>query len=80
MRIVFFIELCFYFFWAFDSENIIQWFLYALLMWTSAYYLHKYNWEKRKSYRVAIALYSLFIFLVVSCCRFVSFVGNNITL
>lgn len=80
MRFIFFLELCFYFFWAINSENLVEWFLYALLMWISAYYLHKFNWEKRKNYRLAIVLYNLFIFLIISCCRFVSFVGDNIAL
>jgi hypothetical protein len=80
MRLVFAIQLYFYFVWALESKDIVEWFLYALLMWTSTYYLHKYNWEKRKSYRMAIALYSLIIYCFIFCCRLLSFVGNDITL
>jgi hypothetical protein len=80
MRLVFAIQLYFYFVWAYCSENIIEWSLYALLMWTSTYYLHKYNWEKRKSYRMAIALYSVFIYCFIFLCRLISLVGNNVTL
>ena len=80
MRIIFGIQLYFYFIWASESENLVQWFLYALLMWVAAYYLHLYNWEKRKSYRNAIALYSLVIYCFIFCCRLISLVGNNITL
>ena len=80
MRIIFAIQLYFYFMWAIGSENITQWFLYALLMWVCAYYLHQFNWEKRKSYRMAIALYSVIIYGFIFCCRLFSLVGNNITL
>jgi hypothetical protein len=80
MRLVFAIQLYFYFVWAYCSENIIEWSLYALLMWTSTYYLHKYNWEKRKSYRMAIALYSTLIYCFIFSCRLFSLVGSNITL
>ena len=37
MRLIFAIQLYFYFVWAMGSENITEWFLYALLMWISAY-------------------------------------------
>jgi len=80
MRLVFAIQLYFYFVWALGSKDIVEWFLYALLMWTSAYYLHRYNWEKRKSYRMAIALYSTMIYCFIFLCRFISLVGNNIAL
>lgn len=80
MRLVFAIQLYFYFVWALGSENIVEWSLYALLMWTSAYYLHRYNWEKRKSYRMAITLYSTIIYCFIFLCRLISLVGNNVTL
>jgi len=54
MRIIFAIQLYFYFVWAYGSENLVQWSLYAFLMCVAGYYLHQYNWEKRKSYRMAI--------------------------
>lgn len=79
MRLVFAIQLYFYFVWALESKDIVEWFLYALLMWTSAYYLQRYNWEK-KSYRMAIALYSVLIYCFIFLCRFISLVGNNIAL
>jgi hypothetical protein len=80
MRLVFVIQLYFYFIWALESKDIVEWFLYALLMWTSTYYLHRYNWEKRKSYRMAIALYSMLIYCFIFLCRLISLVGNNFTL
>ena len=80
MRLLFAIQLYFYFVWALGSENIVEWFLYALLMWVSTYYLHQYNWENRKSYRISIALYSTLIYCFIFCCRLFSLVGNNITL
>jgi hypothetical protein len=80
MRLVFAIQLYFYFVWSLGSENITEWFLYAFLMWIAAYYLHQYNWEKRKSYRMAIALYSMIIYSFIFCCRLISLVGNDITL
>ena len=54
MRIIFAVQLYFYFVWAYGSENLVQWSLYAFLMWVAGYYLHQYNWEKRKSFRMAL--------------------------
>ena len=80
MRLIFAIQLYFYFVWALGSENLVEWSLYALLMWVAGYYLHQFNWEKRKSYRMAIALYSLIIYCFVFCLRVLSLVGNDISL
>jgi len=52
MRIIFAIQLYFYFVWALGSESIAEWSLYALLLWIAAYYLHLYNWESKKNYRL----------------------------
>jgi hypothetical protein len=37
MRIIFAIQLYFYFVWAYGSENLVEWSLYALLMWVGTY-------------------------------------------
>ena len=80
MRIIFALQLYFYFVWALGSENIVEWSLYALLLWVAAYYLHIYNWENKKNYRLAIVLYSMIIYCFIFCCRLLSFVGYDITL
>ena len=80
MRIIFAIQLYFYFVWALGSESIAEWSLYALLLWIAAYYLHLYNWESKKNYRLAIVLYSMIIYSFIFCCRLLSFVGYDITL
>ena len=80
MRLIFGLEIAFYYLWAVESENLSQWFLYALGMWIVGYYIHKFNWEKRKNYRLAIVLYSVIIFAFILSCRLFSLVGNNIAL
>jgi hypothetical protein len=73
MRLLFGIQLYFYFTWALTSENINEWFLYVLGLWVTGYYLHNYNWELKQHYKKAICLYSLIIFMVVFCFRIIGY-------